>query len=302
MKTRFEEIVDVSAIGQHKNTRSLNELLKLANQENLRPAHKNPSKNLVIGIDVQIDFMEGGALGVGGSLADTERFSRFIYDNMDEISDISVSIDTHQPFQIFHPCWWIDATGNNPDPFTVITIEDVENGKWTPVIMPNASIDYLKGLKTAAKKDLVIWPYHCIEGTVGHALENQFSNMIYFFSAAKKSVIVPIVKGKDPSSEMYGIFKPEYSKKNYINIEYLNKLETYDKIIVAGQAKSHCVLESIRQMLEHYAGRPEVTSKVYILEDCMSIIPGFEAVTEQTFESFKKQYKVNIVKAADLKL
>ena len=72
-----------------------------------------------------------------------------------------------------------------------------------------------------------------------------------------------------------------------------------DKIIVAGEAKSHCVLESIKQILEHYETRPEITQKIYILEDCMSSITGFEDITNKTFEDFKKKYKVNIVKSTD---
>ena len=87
--------------------------------------------------------------------------------------------------------------------------------------------------------------------------------------------------------------------KGYINLDFLNKLENYDKIVIAGEAKSHCVLESIKQILEHYETRPEITQKIYILEDCMSSIPGFEDVTDKTFADFKKKYKVNIVKSAD---
>ena len=50
---------------------------------------------------------------------------------MDEISQVTASIDTHSPFQIFHPCWWIDKDGNNPIPFTLITLKDLN----TPVMI-----------------------------------------------------------------------------------------------------------------------------------------------------------------------
>ena len=58
-------------------------------------------------------------------------------------------------------------------------------------------------------------------------------------------------------------------------------------------------MESIKQILEYYATRPEVTKKIYILEDCMSTIPGFEDATEQAFAEFKTKYQVNIVKTTD---
>lgn len=299
MKTRYEDIVNVDYIGKPENPLSLNEILSMAGKENLRPANNNIENVLVIGIDIQQDFMDDGALGVPGANKDVERFTRFIYDNMDKISKISVSLDTHIPHQIFHPCWWIDENGNNPQPFTQITYKDIESGKWKPIISPIHSTEYVQAIEKMSKKTLTIWPYHCIIGSKGCALENQFANMINFFEVAKKSVVQTIVKGTDPLSEMYGIIRPEYDKKNYVNIKFLNNIEKYDKIIIGGEAASHCVTESIRQMLEYYKDQNDITSKFYILKDCMSPIPGFEDATEKILEEFKTTYKVNIVKSTD---
>lgn len=299
MKTKYEEIVNVNAIGKAENPISLNEILKKANDEHLTPSKQNKERVLFIGIDVQQDFMDNGALGVPGAHGDVERMTRFIYNNMDKISNIAVSIDTHTPHQIFHPCWWIDENGNNPAPYTPITLTDLDSGKWRAVINPMASRDYVEHLEKDGKKTLVVWSYHCIQGTTGCALENQFANMIYFHSVAKRYAFQPIVKGQDPLSEMYGIIKPEYDTKGYINIKFLNKIEQYDKIFIGGEAKSHCVMESIKQILEHYETRPEVTEKIYILDDCMSIIPGFEDATAQAFDEFKTKYHVNLVNSTD---
>lgn len=299
MKTKYEEIVNVNAVGKAENPISLNEILKKANDEQLTPSKQNKERVLFIGIDVQRDFMDNGALGVPGAHGDVERMTRFIYNNMDKISNIAVSIDTHTPHQIFHPCWRIDENGNNPAPYTPITLADLDSGKWRAVINPMASRDYVEHLEKDGKKTLCVWSYHCIQGTAGCALENQFSNMIYFHSVAKRYAFQPIVKGQDPLSEMYGIIKPEYDTKGYINIKFLNKIEQYDKIVIAGEAKSHCVMESIKQILEHYETRPEVTKKIYILDDCMSIIPGFEDATAQAFDEFKTKYHVNLVNSTD---
>lgn len=308
LKTSYEEIVDVTNIGSPINTRDQNELLKKASLEKLTPSVKNAEKVLVLGIDCQNDFMEKGSLPVPNSHADIERFTRFIYNNMDKITDIMVSLDTHNPFQIFHPCWWIDENGENPDPYTLITINDYDSGKWKPVILPVESRDYLLGLKNKAKRDLMIWTYHCLAGTFGCALENQFSNMVYFHSVAKKSVVQKISKGIDPLSEMYGIFAPEYSVKGTINLSIFNRFidmknnnrPLYDKILIGGQARSHCVLESIRQLLEYFANNPEITQRVYFLEDCASDIQGCEQATKDALDDFKRKYGINIVKSTDL--
>ncbi len=299
MNTNYLEIINTNYIGSTENPVSLNEILKKANEEHLTPASQNREKVLFLGIDIQQDFMDNGVLGVPGAKQDVLRVTKFIYNNMDKISNIAVSLDTHLPHQIFHPCWWIDENGNHPAPYTIITLADLDAGRWRAVINPQASREYVKHLEQDAKKALCIWTYHCLQGTSGAALENQFANMVYFHSVAKKAVMQRLVKGQDPLSEMYGIIKPEYDTKGYINLDFLNKLESYDRILIAGEAKSHCVLESIHQILEYYETRPEITKKVYILEDCMSSIPGYEDMTEQTFQTFRSKYHVNLVKSTD---
>jgi nicotinamidase-related amidase len=165
--------------------------------------------------------------------------------------------------------------------------------------MPKESIEYVENIEKLGRKQLVIWPYHCIKGTSGNNLETTFSNLVYFFAVAKRSRTNVIVKGTDPASEMYGILKPEYSPTKYINIDFLDKIAKYQKIFIAGQAKSHCVYESVLQILEHYSNNLDVTERIYILEDCMSSIGGFEKSTEEGFEDFKNKYKINIIKSTD---
>lgn len=252
-------------------------------------------KTLFLAIDLQQDFMDDGALGVPGAGKDVERIIKFIRNNSEKISDIAVSIDTHMPRQIFHPCWWTDGAGEHPDPYTAITLEDLDNGKYKALYHEEESYDYVKNLETLGKKTLVIWPYHCLRSTQGAALQDDFAKLIIELSVTKGIEITHIIKGLDPLSEMYGIIKPEYSRSENINLEFLNKLTDYDKIIVAGEAKSHCVLESLRQILEYYKDRPEITGKIHVLEDGMSSIPGYEETTEETFATFVSDYGVKIV-------
>lgn len=247
--------------------------------------------------------MEGGSLGVPGSISDVERITRFIYNNMGSISRIMCSLDTHTAHQIFHPCWWANSTGDHPAPYTIITYDDVAANRWRPVVgkLPD-SIKYLKELEKvgAGKKQLCIWPYHCIKGTEGATLENEFAKMVYFHSVARNTVNPMVPKGEDPYSEMYGIIKPEYSEKNFINTPVLNHIEKYDEIYVVGEAASHCLMESVKQIAEYFANRPEVTEKITILEDCTSPIPGYEDETQNAFENFKNSYGIKFAKSTDI--
>lgn len=303
MNTNFEQIVDVAQIGQHGEV-DMNSIFSMAEQERFTAAIDDSPKRLLLCIDVQKDFIEGGALAVPGSIGDVERITRFIYNNMSGISKIMCSLDTHIAHQIFHPCWWANSAGEHPDPYTIITYDDVVANNWRPVVGdPKDSLEYLKELEKvgAGKKQLCIWPYHCIKGTDGFTLENEFAKMVYFHSVARKSVNHMINKGEDPYSEMYGIIKPEFSQKNFINTPVLTAIEKYDEIYVVGEAASHCLMESVKQIAEHFANRPDVTQKITILEDCTSPITGYEADTKAAFDKFKSSYGIKFAKSTDIR-
>lgn len=284
-KTKFNDIIDPVSTG---------ELFKAAEAERAAVKHRG---SLLLAIDEQNSFMDGGELGVEGALGDIERLCRFAYNNEAEISQIVVSLDSHAPQQIFHPIWWRDENGNSPAPFTTITFDDVESGKWNPVSFKNESLDYVRNLELLGKKKLTIWPYHCIKGTAGHALERRFANFIYFFATAKNLPVQIVEKGSDPLSEMYGIIKPEYAKSESVNIKLLLELPKYEKIFIAGQAASHCVLESVRQLAEYFGDEPDITSRICVLTDCMSSITGFEAETEREFARLSDKFGIRLVKS-----
>ena len=147
------------------------------------------------------------------------------------------------------------------------------------------AIEYLKELEKDGlqKKQLCIWPYHCIDGEGGSSLENEFAKIVYFHSLARNTANHMIRKGEDPYSEMYGIIKPEYSQNNWMNTPILNAIKNYDEIYVAGEAASHCLMESVKQIAEYFANCPKILKKITILEDCTSPIPGYENRSSKPF-------------------
>ena len=298
LKTPFYHIFDESSVGQLINPLPLNQILKWAGNENLAPVDKNSPNNVFLGIDVQVDFMDNGALGVHGASKDVARMSQFLYNNIEQFTCLMVSLDTHSPKQIFHPCWWVDEDGNHPEPFTIIKPIDLTEGRWKATIDPALSKNYVRHLEKAGK-ELCIWPYHCIEGTVGCSLDNQFSNILHFLSLARNIPLKKIRKGQMPLSEMYGIIKPEYSMSDTTNRDLLDELAQFDKIVIAGEAKSHCVLESVKQICEAFYDKPEITRKIYVLTDCMSDITGFETQSEIGYKILANNYKINLVKSTD---
>jgi nicotinamidase-related amidase len=78
----------------------------------------------------------------------------------------------------------------------------------------------------------------------------------------------------------------------------LEFVASYDLIYVAGQARSHCVLETMNSLLRHFQDAPEIIRKVRFLDDCTSSIAGFEEATERRIAEFVAQ-GVQLVKASD---
>lgn len=309
LKTSYEEIVNPATFGSLTEAANIAKMVALARQENLRPSGEDSERVLLINIDNQKDFMDGGSLGVPGAAKDVERLSQWIYRNMGGITTIISSLDTHQPFQVFFKACWADENGNPPDDYTLITAADIASGKWhVRAIVPNYVSEYIDHLEQDGKKTLCIWPEHCIKGTQGAAMESNLVNMIYFHSVCRKTIDPMVQKGTDPYSEMYGIIKPEWSRQNLINQSVLTAVEQHDKIYLAGEAASHCLLETGRQILENFAGRPDITRRITILRDCTSPVatvpggPDWQKVMEDGFNDFQTKYGITVANSTDITL
>ena len=143
-----------------------------AEAANLTPAAQDKENIHLVIIDMQVDFCHSsGSLNVPGSVGDIRRLIEFIYRHAERITNITCSLDSHLPHQIFHPAWWVDENGSHPAPFTMISYADVKAGKWRPLVAPTWSTRYVKQLEEGAKKVLTIWPYHVMIGSVGNALD-----------------------------------------------------------------------------------------------------------------------------------
>jgi len=274
---------------------------------NLPPASEDEQRVILLLVDPQVDFIHtDGALSVPGAVDDTRRTIEWIFRNIDRISAIAASLDSHIPAQIFYPTWWVDPQGNHPAPFTVITREAVDRGDWRPVFEPQWSHRYVHELETDAKKQLMIWPYHTMIGTLGHAITPALYEAIAYHAAARASEPTFLHKGMIPKTEFYSLLEPEVKvvddPQGDLNVEFLKRLMSYDRIYVAGQAKSHCVLETLTSVVRHYHGKAEQLRKWYVLLDCTSSVQhpeiDFDAMANQYLERFAES-GLNLVRSTD---
>ncbi len=260
-----------------------------------RPAANDATRTLLLLVDMQIDFVHtDGALSVPGAVDDTRRVIEWLFRNLADITAIAASLDSHVPLSIFFPTWWIGADGQHPAPYTVIRSQDVSDGRWEPLYLPEWSHEYCARLEASARKELMIWPYHTLIGTPGHTITPALYEAIACHSAARQAQPTFLEKGTIPQTEYYSILEPEVKVPGYpegvVNRDLLNQIGSYDRIYVAGEAKSHCVLETVASITRYFEGQPAVLRKFFLLEDCMSSVAhptiDFEALAQNAFEGF----------------
>ena len=249
-------------------------------------------------IDMQIDFCHAeGNLYVPGALGDIRRTIEFIYRNAEHITHISCSLDSHYPSQIFSSDWWADENGAHPAPFTIITWQDVQTGRWRPLKEPGWSRSYVERLEQQHKKLLTIWPYHVQIGSLGHALDPELWSAVFWHALARRTQPTWLTKGSVPLTEHYSIIQPEVAVPGQPgggkNLELLAMLAEADQIVIAGEAESQCVLETVEDLVEEFGDRPEILGKVRFLRDCTSPVVhpeiDFHAIAEERLAEFARQ-------------
>jgi nicotinamidase-related amidase len=258
-------------------------------------------------VDFQIDFCHAdGALSVPGAVADLRRTIEWLFTNAERVKTIVASVDSHLAFQIFYPTWWADEHGNHPAPHTVIDTDAIKRGKFRPLREAAWSLAYVAELEERAKKALYLWPFHTMIGGVGQALDPALFEAIHWHAVARRSQPIFLQKGMIPSTEHYSPFEPEVKVPTHphgsLNTTMLRLLETHERIYVAGEAKSHCVLEACSSMVRHFAARPEIVERIHFLGDCTSsvVVPGvdFDAMAERELAAFRAK-GMRFVSAAD---
>jgi nicotinamidase-related amidase len=211
--------------------------------------------------------------------------------------------------QVFHALWLVDAEGNHPEPYTLVSAEDVAAGRWQvdPAVAEALELDpdyarrhlvhYTRALEESGKYRLTIWPYHAMLGGIGHALVPAVEEAIFFHTVARHSQPDVRVKGTLPLTEHYSVFGPEVTegpdgdRLGQQDAELVEKLLGFDAVVIAGQAKSHCVAWTIDDLLRSpVLGERELAERVYLLEDCTSpvVVPGVADYTEEADAAFAR--------------
>ena len=295
----------------------------------LQPASTDQTRTWLMLIDVQNTFCipefelyVGGANGQA-AVEDNTRLCEFIHRNLGNITHITATMDTHKTTQVFHAIFFVDADGNHPAPFTDIHAADLRDGKWAfnpelasqfgiaPEYGQQMMVHYAEELEKKGKYALTIWPYHAMLGGIGHALVSSVEEALFFHSVARTAQYEIEIKGDKPFTENYSVIGPEVltgpmsETLGTHNQKFVEQLKQFDRLIIAGQAKSHCVAWTIADLLNDInAVDPELAKKVYLLDDCTSpiVIPGVVDHTTAANEAYARFAKagMHIIKSDQL--
>jgi nicotinamidase-related amidase len=134
-------------------------------------------------------------------------------------------------------------------------------------------------------------------GGIGHALVSAVEEAVFFHAIARQSPTRVEVKGQNPLTENYSVLRPEVLEDesgaaidapNRALVEHLLSFET---VVIAGEAKSHCVEWTVEDLLAEIRTRdPGLARKVVLLDDCSSpvVVPGVADFTDASEAAFAR--------------
>lgn len=324
----FFEVEKVGAIWRIPYEERANQARDWARRHKLQPVSVDSTKTWLMLIDVQNTFCipdfelyVGGRSG-RGAVEDNARLCEFIYRKLGNVTRLTATMDTHLTMQVFHAIFFVDKDGNHPAPYTDIHVSELQEGKWkfnpaladqfdiAPEYGQQMVVHYAEALQKSGKYALTIWPYHAMLGGIGHALVSSVAEALFFHSIARLAQTEIVIKGDTPFTENYSVIGPEVLTGPMDEMlgthdqRFIQELQEFDRLIIAGQAKSHCVAWTVSDLLDDIAATdPGLARKVYLLEDCTSpvVVPGVVDHTDAADAAYERFAKagMHIVKSTE---
>ena len=245
------------------------------------------------------------SLPVPGAHADMQRLAKFITAQAHAIDALTVTLDSHQRYDIGHPGFWETQDGGAVPSFTQITAVQLEIGAFRPrdgAALPRVR-SYLQTLEQQGRYTHMVWPVHCEIGSWGHAVHAQVQAACAAWQVQRQRAASTVFKGMNPWTENYSALQAEVpdptDPATQLNTCLLAAMDRADLLLVAGEASSHCVRATTEHLLQYLpGGRPE---RIVLLTDCMSPVAGFEA-QHQAFLAAAQAQGVQLADSSQINL
>jgi len=233
-------------------------------------------------IDPQVDFCDpSGSLYVQGAENDMANVASMIDRFGSKIKMIHVTLDCHHWIDVAHPAMWSDSNGNHPAPFTIITTQEIRDGKWKPIFpsLTQRFIDYCAALDASGKFPLCIWPPHCLIGSVGNTVLPVLFDALKKWEEVSNKNVDYVTKGSNAFTEHYSAVKAEVADPTdpttQLNTKLIQTLMDADKILIAGEAGSHCVKNTVEDIADGFGNDSYVQKMVMLTDGVSPVISPF---------------------------
>jgi len=255
----------------------------------------NPAAPHLLIIDPQNDFCDipGAALPVAGADADMRRVAALVRSQGAALGSITVTLDSHQRLDIAHPGFWQTADGAEVAPFTQITSAQMRAGQFCPRdtgALASAQA-YLDDLEARGRYTLMVWPVHCEIGSWGHNVHGEVHAALATWQEAQQRNVAYVIKGTNPWTEHYSALQAEVPRDDdpgtQLNLGLIAELDQAGRILIAGEASSHCVKATVEHLAAHLPSGNR--AKLVLLTDCMSPVGGFEAPARDFIAAMQAQ-------------
>lgn len=244
-------------------------------------------KIYLLTIDPQEDFCNqtNGALKVPGADQDMIRLGNMVRRLGKKITRWNITMDSHHDIHIAHPVYWVDSNRNHPTPFTIISTNDVRDGKWTTTNpgLFKRSLDYVEKLEKNGRYPLCIWPPHCLIGSPGQNVFAPLWEVVREWCQKNFRTIDWVPKGSNPFTEHYSAVQADViddeDHTTHRNMLFVSSFMEADTILWSGEAGSHCLANTgrdISNLFKEQLKDDSFMERVTLLTDATSPVPGFE--------------------------
>lgn len=236
--------------------------------------------------DLPPDRIPSGAapsLPVPGAHSDLARLSAWLDANSTSVDAVTVTMDHHHRLDIAHPGFWRTPEGTAPGPFTPVTAADLEAGRISTARSEDRdrALAYLRALEAEGRFTHMVWPVHCQIGTWGQCIHSDLQASLDRWEDSTGRSVQWVLKGENPWTEHYSALRAEIpdpaDPATGLNRVLLDHLHGSDRILVAGEAGSHCVRATVEHLLENWRAPFD---RIVLVSDAMSPVGGFEAAQE----------------------
>lgn len=233
------------------------------------------------------------SLAVAGAHQHMQRLARWLRRQAPHIDEVTVTLDSHQRFDIAHPVFWQQADGQPVAVFTAITADQVRAGEFTPraPVHLALALAYLDALERQGRHTLIVWPVHCEIGSWGHGVHADLLDACGTWQMQKQRAVGNVFKGMNPWTEHYSALMAEVvdptDPGTALNTALLERLARADLLVIAGEASSHCVRATVEHLVQYLPKGH--ARRLLLLTDCMGPVAGFESAEQDFFTAMRAQ-------------